>query len=74
MFIITVKMPKNPDHDPKNKVTGKCPVGLGICTDSTGEHHSYLDMESRTIEEAHDNAVSLGADHITRIEQISPVS
>lgn len=55
--IVTVKLPKNPKHNPKNKKTGKCPLfhppyryplyksleGLNICTDITGSYHSYIE-------------------------------
>lgn len=41
-WIVTVRMlEKNPDHDPRDKKAGKCPVS-GYCTDVTGEHHSFL--------------------------------
>lgn len=41
-YIVTVRMlEKNPDHDPRSKQSGRCPVS-GYCTDVTGEHHSYL--------------------------------
>jgi hypothetical protein len=112
MYIITVKLPRNPSHPaaskcnhvkrpdghcsemyctnyisscPKHsiygpdgrcsrgKVTGQCPVGIGQCTDVTGEHHSYIDPDARTIEEAEANAIALGAQHITRIEELHTI-
>lgn len=43
LFIVTVKLPRNPEHNPREKKTRPCPVQLGAtCTDATGEHHSYL--------------------------------
>jgi len=42
--LVTVKLKKNPEHDPRNKKTGRCPVTGGICTDMTGEHHTYIEV------------------------------
>lgn len=42
-FIVTVKLDKNVKHDPKNKQTNICPLDIfSVCTDFTGEHHSFL--------------------------------
>lgn len=42
-FIVTIKLAKNPKHDPKNKQTNICPLDIfSVCTDITGEHHSFL--------------------------------
>lgn len=63
--MVTVKLPKNPNHDPQNKVTGPCPVGFvnTQCTDVTGEHHTLL--------VADEQVSSLKARyHITRIEDV----
>lgn len=57
----------------REKVTGQCPVGIGQCTDVTGEHHSYIDDKATSIEEARANALALGARHITRIEELHPI-
>jgi hypothetical protein len=67
LFIVTVKMPKNPVHDPKNKITGACPTYGQWCTDVTGEHHSLL-IEARS---ADDVRAYLGRIqvHLTRIER-----
>lgn len=61
-FLVTIKLPKNPNHDPHNKVTGQCLLSE-VCTDSTGEHHSILvtekglgDLQSKY--------------HITRVEDV----
>lgn len=64
--IVTIKLPKNSNHDPHNKVVGSCPF-TETCTDSTGEHHSGL----RTEEEI--EGLRQSGYHITRIEDI-PVS
>jgi hypothetical protein len=41
LWIVTIKNKKNPAHDPHNKVTAAC-GSSEKCTDSTGEHHSFL--------------------------------
>jgi hypothetical protein len=71
MYVVTVKLPKNPAHNPRDKKTGVCPVVGGICTDQTGEHHSYLDTTSVSPEEAERRCKEvLGFDHVTRIEEV----
>lgn len=60
--LVTIKLPKNPDHDPNSKVTAPCPVSWS-CTDSTGEHHTTLAV---TEEEVNELRERFG--HITRIE------
>jgi hypothetical protein len=70
-LIVTVKLPKNPDHNPHNKVTGPCPLDASrrkICTDVTGEHHSELVYLS-SIEEAMRLYKENGF-HVTRIEEV----
>lgn len=44
MYIITIKLPRNPKHNKSNKIIGKCPLLKynGGCTDVTGEHHSFI--------------------------------
>lgn len=42
MFLVTVKLPKNPEHNPRDKKTGPCPVNGEPCTDVTGAHHTVL--------------------------------
>lgn len=67
-YIVTVKLPRNPDHDPYSKVTGPCPANGLKCTDVTGEHHSFLvfaDDETDIRFIVHGQ----GFKHITRIEQ-----
>ena len=46
--VVTVKLPRNPRHDPRNKKIGRCPLSLLLgrelwCTDVTGSHHSYIE-------------------------------
>lgn len=61
--LVTVKLPRNPQHDPHNKITAPCPVSPN-CTDSTGEHHTLL-VESEEI-----LAELTAKFHITRIEDV----
>lgn len=67
-YLVTVKRPKNPNHDPHNKVTGKCPVTQGICTDVTGEHHSFLYESENPIEQVREFWEQFF--HVTRIEVV----
>lgn len=71
-YLVTVKLPKNPRHDPRNKRVAACPANKGpgraaVCTDHTGEHHTILVRSARSSE-----TVSLWArekyGHVTRIE------
>lgn len=67
MFIVTVKLPRNPAHDPRNKVTGPCPLDPSVqCTDVTGEHHSVVSNYD-TVEQVR---LWYAAFHITRIEEV----
>lgn len=62
-YIITIKQPRNPEHDPRNKRTGACAYSPE-CTDVTGEHHSFLGTRA--------DVDRLRADgvHITRTEKV----
>ena len=63
--IVTVKFARDPNHDPSNKVTGICPADENaVCTDVTGQHHSYLATDEE-IEALRKDGV-----HITRIESV----
>lgn len=67
-FIVTIKLARNPKHDPHNKVVDVCPIpgnDEGVCTDSTGEHHSFL-----TIGWTADEVRLKWSDHyhVTRVE------
>ena len=78
--IVTVKLPRNPKHNPRNKQTGRCPLfsppyryplfksmeGLNICTDITGSHHSYIETGKNEKEIRELAEKKFG--HITRIE------
>jgi hypothetical protein len=65
-YIVTIKLPKNPDHDPRNKITGECPVST-YCTDVTGEHHSTI-VYAASEEDARRYCAAKGWQHITRLE------
>lgn len=66
--IVTIKLPRNPDHDPKNKKHGKCPIKDEYCTDITGSHHSYL-ASGESLDEITRNAYTEFG-HVTRIETL----
>lgn len=69
IFAVTVKLPKNPDHNPRSKVVNTCPANPdAVCTDSTGEHHTLL-WQGESLEAAmrHWHAQNV---HITRIEEV----
>lgn len=67
-YIVTIKLPRNPDHDPKNKVTGHCPVNGNDCSDVTGAHHSVV-AEGSSIDHVRDIWETSGY-HVTRIEEV----
>jgi len=69
--IVTVKLPRNPRHDPHNKIAGKCPLSRILktyvyCTDVTGSHHSYIE-EGLSLKEIKEKAKKK-FQHITRVE------
>jgi hypothetical protein len=71
MFIVTIKLKKNPEHDPHNKKTDMCPIESGeelACTDATGEHHSFLTL-GRDIESVGNHWRNFY--HVTRVETAS---
>ena len=65
--IITVKLQKNPNHNPDKKLTGRCPVTNQLCTDITGEHHSFIEY-GRDLDGIRQKIKDY---HVTRIEAIS---
>lgn len=64
MYVVTVKLPRDPNHDPRNKKTGKCPVSEH-CTDVTGQHHSFVVVGDADLEWAKETY-----EHITRVERV----
>jgi hypothetical protein len=69
-YVVTVKLARNLNHDPKNKLAAECPAGpyadRPCCTDSTGEHHSFLTVAEH-IEQAAERFTDRGY-HVTRVE------
>lgn len=76
--IVTVRLPRNSQHDPRNKKTGKCPLfrppftsfemqGTFTCTDVSGEHHSYIE-HGNDLDDIRKKAEAKFK-HITRIEE-----
>lgn len=71
-YLVTVKLKKNPDHDPRNKVTGMCPVMPNkVCTDTTGEHHTVMNSVDNdvTAEQVAASWREQGL-HVTRVEEV----
>jgi hypothetical protein len=66
-YIVTVKLKKNPEHNPHSKITGLCPLSNDKCTDVTGEHHSEL-YYGTSAEEVTETYINAGF-HVTRVEQ-----
>ncbi len=67
--IVSIKIPPHPNHNPKNKQRGVCPIQNGACTDTVGSEHSYLESGDN-INEIETKACKL-FNHITRIEQVN---
>lgn len=63
--IVTIKLERDPDHDPRNKVTGKCPASGGMCTDVTGEHHTLLARNHIEFD-----SILAKFPHVTRVEDV----
>lgn len=68
-YLVTVKLPKNPEHNPRNKITGPCPVNGEPCSDVTGEHHTILMRSPRDIRAVAEMAAELYG-HVTRVESL----
>jgi len=69
-YIVTVKLPKHPLHNPKDKKFGACPIHGSSCTDVTGAHHSMLVRNSSSsIEQVQAEFEGRGI-HVTRIETV----
>lgn len=72
LVLVTVKLPRNPNHDPRNKVTGDCPVNDLPCTDVTGEHHTLM-LSAMEVADAEDCVRrDYPGIHITRSEVVRP--
>jgi len=73
--IVTVKLPRNPEHNPREKVVGTCPLSHPDeplhCTDVTGEHHSILTTtDGMTVNDVKAEWEEQGF-HVTRVEEVS---
>lgn len=71
-YLVTVKLERQPGHDPRNKVTGRCRVLPNTtCTDSTGEHHTVMNTVNNgvTAEMVHKSWTERGL-HVTRVEEV----
>lgn len=69
--VVTIRMKRQPNHNPQNKKVGVCPFSA-TCTDVTGEHHSGL-FEAATGEQIVSQAYARAAlynAHVTRVEFI----
>lgn len=67
-FLVTVKLPHDPRHNPRNKVAGACPISHAYCSDTTGEHHTVIVRANSPEQVLHtftDDDI-----HVTRIEQV----
>lgn len=68
LYLVTVKLPKNREHNPRDKKTGQCPLSIEntVCTDQTGEHHTVLVKSNLSLGQIM-NQWQLNY-HVTRIE------
>ena len=68
-LLVTIKLPKNKEHNPHAKQEGPCPVsnklGQTICTDITGEHHTLFFWHESDVAKLKASGV-----HITRVESV----
>jgi hypothetical protein len=70
VYIVTVKLPRNPTHDPAHKKTGECQFSPH-CTDLTGQHHSFVAGAENEKILRRQLAHTTGCEHITRIEEMA---
>jgi hypothetical protein len=71
--IVTVRLSRDPKHEPQHKQTGLCPLskivkGVTQCTDVRGEQHSYIE-EGKDFDDIK-NKARAKFPHVTRIETI----
>lgn len=64
VYLVTIKLPKNPEHDSKHKREAPCPVSA-FCTDVTGEHHTQLVFSGSQVQDLREEH------HVTRVELTS---
>lgn len=69
LYLVTIKVPKDVNHNPRAKVTGPCPATGAACTDTTGEHHTVAVWTNASLEYvAAESRRRYG--HVTRVEAI----
>jgi len=69
MYLVTVKLPKNPKHNPHDKQLKRCPVNeQSACTDATGEHHTIAVISALSLADVHTHYAQQY--HVTRIETV----
>lgn len=69
--LVTVKLPRNPEHDPLKKKTGLCPVdSMKFCTDVTGQHHTVYVEYPDNLAICDIEAVWSMTHHVTRVEEV----
>jgi hypothetical protein len=71
VFLVTVKLARQPGHDPTNKQVGKCPVDpRAWCDDVTGEHHTLLyETDDSSVTTTKVRAAFEVDYHVTRVER-----
>lgn len=74
LFMVTVKQPRDPEHNPHHKKTGRC-TAIGsagaTCTDTTGQHHTVL-VRAITLDLVRKWAAERW-EHVTRIEEAAVI-
>lgn len=68
-YLVTVKVPKNPEHNPRQKQFGPCPVNGEPCSDVTGEHHTILVRSSGDLSRVK-RRMTEKYGHVTRVEAV----
>ena len=68
LYLVTVKLPKIPGHNPVSKQSGRCQCEINEhCTDKTGQHHTVA-VSAPDINRAEQAVRDRGYTHITRVE------
>lgn len=68
IYIITVKVLSNPNHNPRVKRAGRCNFSE-YCSDKTGAHHCFLVLAKNRGEAQLQVEKKFIGIHITRIER-----
>ena len=69
LYLVTVKLPKSPEHNPRRKQFGACPVNGEPCSDTTGEHHTILVRSTKGGDYVTKSAQAKYG-HVTRVEAV----